>query len=185
MSNPEIYKQVVQSLDDIDNFNFKAGSSVIGLMCLHKELDFFGCLKCENMVSSRENIPAKCIAGDCDEDDLFTSLEVYMDRPLFIVDTLNRLFELCRDNAISNRLYGGMLAMNCMCKYLDNSRIQVSGSASLFFILRQLKDENKSVPHFFLRRLVETVINAMEEHIDESPVGSAGFLRIFFRIFSK
>jgi Zyg-11 family protein len=165
---PDLYSPV--TVNDIDMFDYNVNSSIIGLMCLHKCLEFFGCLKCENMVASRENIPAKRVAGDDDEDDLLTSLEVYLDKPLFIIDILNHLFELFRDGEISNWMYGGSLIMNCMRKYLDNSRIQVSGSASLFYVLKQSKEANRSLSYFYLKRLIETVINAMEEHIDESPV---------------
>ena len=149
-------------------------SGVSGLMFLRNKqrvLDFLGCFGCDNSVSSRQNLPASRVAGEESERHLYTSLEVYMqERPLFLLDALNHLFELYRDELIEDKLLGGHLIMNTMERHLDNSRIQISGSASLFYVLKYWKEENVQLPHFYLRRLIQTVINGMEEHIDESAV---------------
>ena len=149
-------------------------SGVCGLMFLNnekKKLDFLGCFCCDNSVSSRLNIPALRIAGEENEKHLYTSLEAYMtDRPLFLLDALNHLFELYRDEHIVDKLLGGHLIMNTMEKHLDNSKIQISGSASLFYVLKYWKEENSQLPPFYLKRLIQAVINGMEEHIDEPAV---------------
>jgi hypothetical protein len=146
-------------------------SKIIGLLFLNcKKLNFLGCLNCDQNVSGRENLPALHIAGEAKEQYLFTCLEVYMDKPLFILDSLNYLFESYKEETIKDKLYGGYLVMNCMQKYLNNPRIQISGSASLFYVLKYTKDENKPMAYFYLKRLIETIMNAIEEHIDESPM---------------
>lgn len=149
-------------------------SGVSGLMFLNNEkkmLDFFGCFSCDNSVSTRLNLPAVNIAGEENERHLYTSLETYMiDRPLFLLDGLNHLFELYRDELVEDKLMGGHLIMNTMEKHLDNSRIQISGSASLFYVLKYWKEEHGQLPHFYLQRMIKTVINGMEEHIEESAV---------------
>lgn len=150
-------------------------SGVSGLLFLNNEnkmLDFFGCFCCDNSISARGNtIPAMKIASESSEAYLYTSLEVYLnDRPLFLLDALNHLFELYRDEFIEDKLLGGHLIMDTMEKHLDNSRIQISGSASLFYVLKYWKEENFHLPPFYLKRLILTVINGMEEHIDESAV---------------
>ena len=157
-------------LDQIETIK----SGVSGLMFLNnqtKMLDFLGCFSCDNSVSSRSNLPAVLIAGEENEQHLYTSLETYMaDRPLFLLDGLNHLFELYRDELVEDKLMGGHLIMNTMERHLDNSRIQISGSASLFYVLKYWKEENVHLPHFYLKRLIKTVINGMEEHIEESAV---------------
>lgn len=149
-------------------------SGISGLMFLNNEnkcLDFLGCFSCYNSISSRTNIPAIKIAGESSETHLYNGLEVYAnDRPLFLLDALNHLFELYRDEFIEDKLLGGHLIMNTMEKHLENSRIQISASASLFYVLKYWKEENLQLPNFYLKRLILTVINGMEEHIDESAM---------------
>jgi Zyg-11 family protein len=111
------------------------------------------------------------VAGEDCEKNLYTSLEAYVnERPLFVLDALNHLFEAYRDELVEEKLLGGHLIMNTMEKNLDNSRIQISGSASLFYVLKYWKEENAQLPPFYLKRLIQTVINGMEEHIDEPAV---------------
>lgn len=157
-------------LDDIETIK----SDCAGLMFLNNEqkmLQFFGCFSCDNAVSAREHLPAIKIAGEDCEKNLYTSLEAYVnDRPLFVLDALNHLFEAYRDELVEEKLLGGHLIMNTMERNLDNSRIQISGSASLFYVLKYWKEENVQLPPFYLKRLIQTVINGMEEHIDEPAV---------------
>jgi len=174
IDDPSQFQDV--KLDQIETIK----SGVSGLMFLNNEkkmLDFFGCFSCDNSVSSRANLPALSIAGEENEQNLYTSLETYMmDKPLFLLDGLNHLFELYRDELVEDKLMGGHLIMNTMEKHLDNSRIQISGSASLFYVLKYWKEEHVQLPHFYLKRLIKTIINGMEEHIEESAV-------IFFKRF--
>ena len=145
-------------------------SNISGLLFLNSKLSFLGCLNCDQNVSARERIPACRIAGESKEEYLFTCLEVYLDKSLFILDSLNHLFELYKEGMIDEKQHGGHLIMNCMQKYLNHSRIQISGSASLFYVLKYSKEDNKILTPFYIRRLVDTIINAMEEHIDENAV---------------
>lgn len=154
-------------------------SSIPGLMFLNREkLDFLGCFCCDYSVTSREFIPAIKIAGEENEANLYNCLETYSERSLMLLDVLNHLFELYRDEAIEDKLLGGFLIMNTMSKHLDHSQIQISGCASLFYVLKYWKEENINIqhlPYFYLRRLITTVINGMEEHIDDSAVSWIGF----------
>ena len=182
--------------DLIDEFNESARikldsfvpikSGISGLMFLNKAqhqqqqhdnnnrplLDFLGCFCCDSSISARANsIPAAKIASESSEAYLYVSLECFLhDRPLFLLDALNHLFELYRDEFIEDKLCGGHLIMDTMERHLDVSRIQISGSASLFYVLKYWKEENFHLPPFYLKRLILAVINGMEEHIDESAV---------------
>jgi hypothetical protein len=162
------YKRV--KFDDIKTIK----SDIAGLMFLNNEekcLKFLGCFSCDNGVPGRSHIPAQRIAGEDCEQNLYTSLEVYVDdRPLFVLDALNHLFEAYRDELVEEKLFGGHLIMLTMEKNLGNSRIQISGSASLFYVLKYWKEENVQLPPFYLKRLIQTVITGMEEHIDEPAV---------------
>jgi hypothetical protein len=167
-------------------------SGISGLLFLNnknKMLEFLGCFCCDNSISARANtIPAVKIASESSETYLYNSLDVYLnERPLFLLDALNHLFELYRDEFIDDKLLGGHLIMDTMEKHLDNSRIQISGSASLFYVLKYWKEENFQLPPFYLKRLILTVINGMEEHIDESAVSIYVLLinRRSFCIFLK
>ena len=149
-------------------------SGVAGLMFLAgRQLDFLGCFGGDSSMSARALIPAIQVASEASEKDLFKTLEVYAlpsDRALFLLDALNLLFELYRDEFVEDKLLGGYLIMNIMEKHLGNARIQISGSASLFYVLKYWKEENIQFPSFYLRRLIVTVLNGMEEHIDENAM---------------
>jgi Zyg-11 protein homolog len=168
-SQEEFKRERLEFLKNISHKNCNE-SKISGLLFLNSKLSFFGCLNCDQNVSARERIPASHIASESKEEYLFTCLEVYLDKSLFILDTLNHLFELYRDGMIVEKQHGGHLIMNCMQKYLNHSRIQISGSASLFYVLKYSKEENKTFTPFYIKRLVEIIINAMEEHIDENAM---------------
>ena len=110
-------------------------------------LTFLGFTGCDNEVY--ENIPALRIASNDCEKNLYTSLQVYLnDRPLFLLDALNHLFEEYRDEMIEEKLLGGHLIMDAMEKNLSNSRIQISGRASLFYVLKYWNEANLQFPPF-------------------------------------
>lgn len=176
----KLYEDLVDECNDYERVKLDKietiKSGIAGLMFLnneHRMLDFLGCFSADNSIGSRQNIPARRVASESSEKDLFCALEVYAqpaDRALFLLDALNHLFELYRDEFVEDRLYGGYLIMNIMEKHLSNARIQISGSASLFYVLKYLKEENVQYPTFYLKRLITTVLNGMEEHIDENAV---------------
>jgi len=164
-------------LDEIETIE----SDITGLMFLNNEqmcLTFLGLFGCDNEVY--ENIPALRIASNDCEKNLYTSLQAYLnDRPLFVLDALNHLFEEYRDEMIEEKLLGGHLIMDAMEKNLSNSRIQISGSASLFYVLKYWNEANLQFPPFYLKRLIQTVITSMEEHINDQAVNIHIFLRNF------
>jgi hypothetical protein len=174
----KLYEDLIDELNDYKRVKFDdiktIKSDIAGLMFLNNEekcLKFLGCFSCDNGVPGRTHIPAERIAGEDCEQNLYTSLEVYVDdRPLFVLDALNHLFEAYRDELVEEKLFGGHLIMLTMEKNLGNSRIQISGSASLFYVLKYWKEENVQLPPFYLKRLIQTVITGMEEHIDEPAV---------------
>jgi hypothetical protein len=186
-----LYEDLIDDCNDYQRVKLDQvvtiASGISGLMFLNNEkrvLDFLGFFGCDNSLSSRSNIPALRIAGEEVEKHLYTSLETFMnDRPLFLLDALNHLFELYRDELIEDKLLGGHLIMNTMEKHLDNSRIQISGSASLFYVLKYSKEEDIQLPPFYLKRLIKTVINGMEEHIEESAVSLFKYLRGYIILF--
>ena len=72
-------------------------SSIPGLMFLNCEkLSFLGCFCCDHSVTTRQILPAIKVASEESEEHLYTSLQTYCDRPLFLLDVLNHLFELYR-----------------------------------------------------------------------------------------
>ena len=98
-------------------------------------------------------------------------MQTYMnDRQPFLIDALNHLFELYRDELIGDTLLGGHLVMSVMERHTDNARIQISGSASLFYVLKHWKEDNSQLPSFYLRRLIEAVLVGLEQYVDESAM---------------
>jgi hypothetical protein len=148
-------------------------SGICGLMFLNNErrrLDFLGCFACDS-AAGRSNIPADIITGENDESQLYAALEYYLsERPVFLLDALNHLFEMFKEGLIEDKLFGGHLIMNVMERHVNNPRIQISGSASLFYVLKYWKEVHFQLPVFYLKRLINTVIYGMEEHIEENAM---------------
>jgi Zyg-11 family protein len=176
----KLYEDLVDEFNDYERVKLDKietiKSDISGLMFLSNEkkrLDFLAYFCSDSSIGTRTKIPALRVASESNEKDLFNTLETYAqhaDRALFLLDALNHLFELYREEFIEDKFLGGYLIMNIMEKHLNNSRIQISGSASLFYVLKYWKEENLQFPNFYLKRLILTVLNGMEEHIDENAV---------------
>ena len=104
-------------------------------------LEFLGLYKTHNNASSRHNIPAKLISGHHGESQILEAGRRYLHRPAVLETVLNDLvtefrFENCKD------LRGALdVILAAMENHPDEKHIQISGSASLYYIVKsdQLK----------------------------------------------
>ena len=104
-------------------------------------LEFLGLYKTHNNASSRHQIPAKVISGDSGESQILEASRRYLHRPAVLEAVLNDLvrefrFEGCKD--LRGFLDVILLAME---SHPQEKHIQISGSASLYYIVKsdQLK----------------------------------------------
>ena len=189
-SEPYRFEDVVRMLDEykrrlgkLNAFQLVHPKAVlIPLLLLNvRRLDFFGFLACEDkLATSSGKYRAKKLAKICGEltslhgeSFMINALKIYVDRPVFVFDILNHLYECYRGDQFDNRgnkIVAGLRIIEAMRRNLADSRIQISGSASLFYVLKYSKENSLPLTNAYLRRLIDTMIIAMQEHIDENSV---------------
>ncbi|CAF0865053.1 unnamed protein product, partial [Didymodactylos carnosus] len=155
-------------------------SSIPGLLLLKAPLEFLGVLDCDQNVAMRPNLPAKKIAGEYSENQLLTAIQRYINRSEMITHVVTHLFRFYKDTSLENFKYGGELLMECMDKHIYNLHIQISGSASLFYIIKahHQKDESSELEYFYVRQIVTVILNAMTIHSKDNGMMRNGLLSL-------
>ncbi|KAL3083782.1 hypothetical protein niasHT_036775 [Heterodera trifolii] len=137
-------------------------SDIPGLSYLKKPLKYLGIFNCESS-SQYKNIPAEKISGDHGEDQVLTAMEMYLERPKTMQAVLNESYHLYRFGTnLSRQVEALHLVLKSMSLHLNNSNLQIAGSASMFYIIRSVK-MNWSTR----RRVIFALIDGMENHLDE------------------
>ncbi|RXG69704.1 Protein zer-1-like protein [Armadillidium vulgare] len=144
-------------------------------------LDFLGLYNTYNDACNRYSIPARIITGEANEDQVLAATEAYLDRPLILVKALNELYHIFRYQNCRDHKRALNLILYAMMKHKSEKHIQISGSASLFYIA---KDEEKTKLSFFAKRKMITVLlDAMDKYIEDTTMMRNGCLTICqFRI---
>lgn len=130
---------------------------------LHSPLNFLGLYKTQDEASDRANIPARVISGDSKEEQILVAGQRYFDRPTVLENILNDLFHVFRfDNCQNIREALDVLLM-AMERHIDQKHIQISGSASLYYVAKSetvKRDLNLRVK----RKILSTLLNGMLTH---------------------
>jgi len=130
---------------------------------VEKPLDFLGLYKTHNDASSRRHIPAVCVSGDTNEAQILEAGRRYLDRPAVLESILNDLFHVFRYETCQNTEIALDILLLAMEGHLHEKHIQISGSASLYYVVKsdQVKrDWNIKVK----RRILKTLLDAMLFH---------------------
>ena len=108
---------------------------------MDKPLDFLGLYKTHNDASSRQQIPARVISGDTSETQILVAGQRYLDRPTVLESILNDLFHVLRYENCKDLRRALDILLLAMESHLHEKHIQISGSASLYYIVKsdQLK----------------------------------------------
>ncbi|VDL62669.1 unnamed protein product [Nippostrongylus brasiliensis] len=139
-------------------------SDIVGLRFLSKPLDFIGLFNCEN-ASHFGEIPAKHISGDANEDQVIMALQMYKDRAGLLQSVLNESYQLYRfgnSNPLVRHTEALHLVLNAMQNHLEDSTLQIAGSASLFYIIRKVAMNRDTK-----KRVVSALLSGMETHMEE------------------
>lgn len=88
-----------------------------------------------------------------------------MDRHEILEKVLNDLFHLFRAEKGTEIQQSLSLILEAMTRHLGEKHVQISGSASLFYIVRCSGTGEKGQINFKMRRqILSTLINAMDAH---------------------
>ncbi|XP_074655038.1 LOW QUALITY PROTEIN: protein zer-1 homolog [Tubulanus polymorphus] len=126
--------------------------------------DFLGLFQCVDSPCQRENIPAKQITGDANEEQLILSVKMYVDREGPLLKALDRLFLILRhvnSEHSSAALQALLLAMK---RHPLEKHIQISTSASIFYLVRL---DRKWMTLQEKRQTIKLILDAMENHPSE------------------
>lgn len=136
-----------------------------------KELEFLGLMDCPDNPCERPDIPAKRVTGNHNEAQVLLSLRVYKDKEHLLTSALNNLFQMLRYEEVRDQCQGLELILAGMKHNLKNKQVQISGSAAMFYIF---KGENRDkVTHLQRRRIILTLLDAMEQHKDRTMLRNA------------
>ncbi|XP_028896029.1 protein zer-1 homolog [Zeugodacus cucurbitae] len=157
--------------------NFKLRTDIPGLESrIQRPLQFLGLYHTAHSACKRHDIPANEIAGDANELQILTAARYYYDRPMLLTRVLNDLyhlfrFEICKD--IHLALDAVLTAMD---RHLKFKHMQISGSATLFYIVKGRDRSKFGTP--LRHHIIRTLLNGMETHLTDDTMLRNGYLTL-------
>ncbi|XP_076034318.1 protein zer-1 homolog [Oratosquilla oratoria] len=144
-------------------------------------LEFLGLYNTAHDACLRHHIPAVEITGDANEAQILAATSAYIDRPEMLVNALNELFQIFRFETCRDQHRALNLIIKAMLSHRHEKHIQISGSASLFYIA---KSEDKGGLNVRARqKMISVLLDAMETHLSDSTMMRNGCLTLcHFRI---
>lgn len=143
---------------------------------VNNPLDFLGLYATHHGACHRHDIPAKKISGDANEDQILTAAAAYIDRPEVLQKVLNDLYHLFRYETCQNVCHALTVVLEAMDRHLLEKHIQISGSATLFYIVKG-KDKH-SFAMRMKRKIICTLLNGMSTHRDDDTMMRNGCLTL-------
>lgn len=131
-------------------------------------LEFLGLLNCAHQACERHDLPAKQVTGDANEQQILLSVEVYIDSVEFLVHSLNELFNLLKDGHCTYHYRALQGILSAMKQQVAEKRVQISGSASLFYIVKS--DSQHHLTTQLKRTIINRLLDGMEEHIADATM---------------
>jgi len=99
-------------------------------------LNFLGLYKTLDEASSRLHIPARTVTGDMSEEQILLAGQLYVERSTVLENVLNDLFQIFRTESCQNLKLALEVLLNAMERHTKEKHIQISGSASLYYIMK-------------------------------------------------
>lgn len=139
-------------------------------------LKFLGLYDTTNSACRRHDIPAQSISGDANEEQILLSAIMYQDRHEMLTKVLNDLYHLLRfENCtqIDRALRAVLIAMD---KHIGIKHIQISGSATLFYIVKS--KEKVKFGSILKNHIIRTLLNGMSAHLSDDTMMRNGCLTL-------
>ncbi|XP_012224118.1 protein zer-1 homolog isoform X2 [Linepithema humile] len=167
----------------IEDTNLCQLSDIPGLASrIHKPLQFLGLYGTAHGACRRHDIPAKVVAGDANEDQILIAAHVCMDNKQELLQkVLSDLYHVFRYENCHRMDQALCTVLEAMEKHPAQKHIQISGSATLFYIVK-MKEKGELVARM-KRRIISTLLAGMSAHRDEETMMRNGCLALCqFRI---
>lgn len=141
-----------------------------------RPLEFLGLLNTSSDACHRPKIPARKVTGDANERQILMAARAYIDRPEVLQKVLNDLFHIFRYETCHNLKLALTLILQAMQQHLSEKHLQISGSASLFYIVKG--DEPTYLNIKIKRLIVKVLLDAMWEHKFDTTMMRNGCLTL-------
>lgn len=141
-----------------------------------RQFNFLGLLNCADNASHRKNIPANKVTGDFSEEQILLAVHVYRDKPSLLTRGFNYLFNRFRFETVKAHCSALESILSGMERNKHDKHVQISGSASLFYIVKGSKKER--ITHIQKRRIIACLLDAMERHLAEHTMMRNGCLTL-------
>ncbi|XP_074110359.1 protein zer-1 homolog isoform X1 [Cotesia typhae] len=154
-----------------------------GLACrVNNPLQFLGLYGTHGEACRRYDIPAKIIAGNANDEQILIAARVCMDNKQDLLQkVLNDLYHVFRYESCERMDQALYIVLEAMEKHLNERHIQISGSATLFYIVKT--KEKSVIVSKMKRRIIGALLAGMNAHKDEETMMRNGCLALCqFRI---
>lgn len=157
--------------------NFKVNTDIPGLASrTQRPLQFLGLYHTAHWACKRYDIPAIEIAGDANEQQILTAARYYHDRPVLLTRVLNDLYHLFRFECCKEIHTALDVVLTAMDRHLKFKHMQISGSATLFYIVKGRDRTKFGTP--LRNHIIRTLLNGMEMHITDDTMLRNGYLTL-------
>ncbi|XP_055335610.1 protein zer-1 homolog [Paramacrobiotus metropolitanus] len=153
-------------------------SSIEGLRGRKKPLEFLGLFQCRNGACQWSMIPALRVSGDANEAQIVISLQIYMYRPRYLHKALNDAYRLLRYEICTKPHLILKLILDAMFMYPKSMRIQIAGSAALFYVVRNDGTKNMKMDPYMRRQVIRAIVMAMGNNLNEQTMLRNGCLTL-------
>ncbi|XP_043505625.1 protein zer-1 homolog [Polistes fuscatus] len=149
---------------------------------INNPLQFLGLYGTAHAACKRHDIPAKVIAGDANEDQILIAAHVCMNNKQELLQkVLSDLYHVFRYENCQRMDQALHTVLEAMEKHSYHKHIQISGSATLFYIVK-MKEKGDLVVGV-RKRIISTLLTGMSLHRDEEIMMRNGCLALCqFRI---
>ncbi|XP_075228919.1 protein zer-1 homolog [Lycorma delicatula] len=143
---------------------------------VQRPFEFLGLYGTHFGACRRHDIPAKLISGDGNESQILTAAAAYIERPEILQRVLNDLYHLLRYETCHDISQALSIVLDAMDRHLSEKHIQISGSASLFYIVKN--KETPALGRRTKRNIITALLNGMNEHRDDDTMMRNGCLTL-------
>lgn len=116
------------------------------------------------------------VAGEANEEQILTAAVVYQDRPNFLTKVLNDLYYILRSETCQSIHRALEVVLMAMDRHLPIKHTQISGSATLFYIVK-----GRSTINFgptLKKHIIRTLLNGMSAHLSDDTMMRNGCLTL-------
>ncbi|XP_061389099.1 protein zer-1 homolog [Musca vetustissima] len=156
---------------------YKSNTDIPGLASrTQRPLQFLGLYHTAHWACKRHDIPAHEIAGDANEKQILTAARYYYDRPVLLTRVLNDLYHLFRFENCKDIHTALDVVLTAMDRHLKFKHMQISGSATLFYIVKGRDRSKFGTP--LRNHIIRTLLNGMEVHLNDDTMLRNGYLTL-------